>query len=60
MLVRTTDKFHSSISIQFGIPYTYLMASITRKFDKENSNEDSKDETETGTKKPMKLRGAIK
>ena len=60
MLVRNTDKFHFSISLQLGIPYTYFMASVTRKFDNESNTEDSEDSSNKNGKQPVKLRGAIK
>ena len=60
MLVRNTEKFHFSVSLQFGIPYTYFMASVTRKFDNECSTDDSEDSANKNMKRPVKLRGAIK
>ena len=32
MLVRTTEKYHLMLSVQLGIPYTYVAASMVRKF----------------------------
>ena len=60
MLVRDTEKFHFSVSLQFGIPYTYFMASVTRKFDNESKAEDSEDSSNKNAKRPVKMRGAIK
>lgn len=60
MLVRNTEKFHFSVSLQFGIPYTYFMASVTRKFDSESNTEDSEDTSNENPKRPVKLRGSIK
>ena len=45
MIVRSTEKYHITFSLQFGIPSTYFMASITRKFhqlDEEEEENQSK------------------
>jgi len=34
MLVRDTPKYHATLSLQLGIPYTYAMAAYTRKLEK--------------------------
>ena len=60
MLVHNTDKFRFSVSLQFGIPYTYFMASVTSKFDKQSNSDDSEEETNKTSKQPVKMRGAIK
>jgi len=56
MVVREGERFRLTMSIQFGIPYTYLNASIVRKFDPLLPNQ-------AVTKKQpnnISLRGAIK
>ena len=59
MLVRSTGKFHITLSLQFGIPYSYAMVSVTRKFDQEDDNEDEENQTKR-VKQPLKVRGAVK
>ena len=58
MIVRDSKNFHISASVQFGIPYTYFMASVTRKFDADRTTKGG----ENGSSNPskVKLRGAIK
>ena len=34
MVVYDSEKYHIMSSLQFGIPYTYLVLSLTRKFHK--------------------------
>ena len=60
MLIRDTEKFRITTSIQFGIPYTYIMASITRKFNEVSDTKDFENKSNKNSNHPVKLRGAIK
>ena len=33
MVVRDTEKYHTMAMLQFGIPHTYLVFALTRKFE---------------------------
>jgi hypothetical protein len=33
MIVRDTEKWHTMAMLQFGIPHTYLVLAVTRKFE---------------------------
>ena len=33
MIVRDTEKYHTMAMLQFGIPHTYLVFALTRKFE---------------------------
>jgi len=59
MIVRSTEKYHMTISLQFGIPYSYFMAAVTRKFNQEPDDEEDEHKTKR-LKRPIKVRGAIK
>jgi len=58
MIVRSTEKYHITFSLQFGIPSTYFMASITRKF--HQLDEEEEENQSKRLKNPVKVRGAIK
>jgi len=56
MIVREGERFRFTMSIQFGIPYTYFNASVVRKFDPPLPNQ------AVAKKQPnnISLRGAVK
>lgn len=57
MIVKDMGKYHLMASVQFGIPHTYLMASVTRKFD---AAADPSTNKAAAAHQQVRARGAVK